>query len=75
MLFSTSYSRRLRGVDDRRRSDLGDLVANAEEVYPAVIGFMVRASLPAVLSAWSQIARWEGRDSRVGTPEAPGLNP
>ena len=51
-----------------------DLVANAEEVYPAVVGFMVRRGRrPAFYLPWSQIAS-VGQDEILvrGAPEAPG---
>ena len=69
------FAKRVRGVDDRRL--LGrpvDLVANAEEVYPPVVGFMVRRGRrPAFYLPWSQIASVEQDEILVrGTPEAPG---
>ena len=72
------FAKSVRGVDDRRL--LGrpvDLVANAEEVYPAVVGFMVRRGRrPAFYLPWSQIAAVEQDEILVrGTPEAPGRRP
>ncbi len=69
------FAKRVRGLDDGRL--LGhpvDLVANAEEVYPAVVGFMVRAGRsPAFYLPWSQIASVEpGEILARGTPEVPG---
>jgi len=68
-------AKQVRSVDDRRL--LGhpvDLVANAEEVYPAVVGFMVRRGRrPAFYLPWSQIAAVEKNEILVrGTPTAPG---
>lgn len=69
------FAKSVRGVDDRR--PLGrpvDLVANAEEIYPAVVGFMVRRGRrPAFYLPWSQITAVEQHEILVqGTPEAPG---
>jgi len=69
------FAKRVRGADDRRL--LGrpvDLVANAEEVYPAVVGFMVRRGRrPAFYLPWSQIVAVEQDEILVrGTPEGPG---
>jgi len=69
------FAMRVRGVDDRRL--LGrpvDLVANAEEVYPGVVGFMVRRGRrPAFYLPWSQIVAVEQHEILVrGTPDAPG---
>lgn len=68
-------AKRVRGADDRRL--LGrpvDLVANAEEVYPSVVGFMVRhGRRPAFYLPWSQIASIEQREILVrGAPGAAG---
>ncbi len=67
------FAKRVRGADDRR--PLGrpvDLVANAEEIYPAVVGFMVRRGRrPAFYLPWSQIVSVERDEILVrGTPEA-----
>ncbi|MHB8835763.1 MAG: magnesium transporter [Candidatus Methylomirabilia bacterium] len=69
------FAKSVRGVDDRRL--LGrpvDLVANAEEVYPAVVGFMVRRGRrPPFYLPWTQIAAVEQDEILVrGTPEEPG---
>jgi hypothetical protein len=61
------FAKRVRGADDGRL--LGrpvDLVANAEELYPAVIGFMVRRGRrPAFFLPWSQVAAIERNEIRV----------
>jgi len=78
-LFLTElFEKRVRGVDDHRL--LGrpvDLVANAEEVYPAVVGFMVRRGRRAPFYLpWSQITSVEQDEILVrGMPEAPGAAP
>ena len=78
-LFLTElFEKRVRGVDDHRL--LGrpvDLVANAEEVYPAVVGFMVRRGRrPPFYLPWSQITSVEQDEILVrGMPEAPGAAP
>jgi len=69
------FEKRVRGVDDHRL--LGrpvDLVANAEEVYPAVVGFMVRRGRRAPFYLpWSQITSVEKDEILVsGRPEATG---
>jgi len=68
-------AKRVRVVDGHR--PLGrpvDLVANAEEIYPTVVGFMVRRGRrPPFYLPWSRIASIE-RDEIIvhGTPESPG---
>lgn len=72
------FAKRVRGADDGR--PLGrpvDLVANAEEIYPAVVGFMVRRGRrPAFFLPWSQVAAIERNEILVrGAPQAPAAQP
>jgi len=69
------FAKNVRGADDRRL--LGrpvDLIANAEELYPAVVGFMVRhGRRPPFYLPWSQIVSIENSEILVrGRPETPG---
>jgi CBS domain-containing protein len=72
------FAKRVRGADDGRV--LGrpvDLVANAEELYPAVVGFMVRRGRqPAYFLPWSQVVAVERDEIRVrSAPEAAAAQP